>query len=537
MELNDIGDDGAEAVAGVCVVHLELGDNNIGRRGALAIANGLKNHNKIKTLKLGRNNISDESAKSIVNALNEHTSIKVLDLSSNSIAEKATDAIGELLNVTNNIKHLALGDNNIGDGGALAIVNGLKKHNTIEILSLSNNWIADAGAEVIAELLKENKSIKHLDLGFNNIGDIGAEVIANGLKKNTNVKILNLSNNCIADEGAGAFAELLKENYSINHLNLCCNIIGSRGAAKFANVLETRETNKIQLELFNNTCLRSFSSLIFNICTKGFSISTTYSRIEKVFHDACISKDIDIIKYLLRFPRTPTLYSFTTDELKEVLSDQLATDTEFYSVLLKRLGCEKGKGEFICDGKKIEDEPELLQLLLFQISRAKGTILDELRKSHPFLKDLNNDLLKKVPLDTVRLHLCGPGCGGKTTLKYQIMRENGKLRELVEKPVSTTRTAGMEIHKNIPLNQNRDNLSVSEPDNSTPQETETIKGTKINIFDHGGQQEFHVTYSNLVSYPLSVFVIIIPVCERPVFDKTGASFHEASTPNSVCCQL
>eukprot|EP00968_Pinguiococcus_pyrenoidosus_P024635 scaffold4901_cov141-Pinguiococcus_pyrenoidosus.AAC.1 len=60
----------------------------------------------------------------------------------------------------------------------------------------------------------------------------------------------------------------------------------------------------------------------------------------------------------------------------------------------------------------------------------------------------------------------------------------------------------------------------------------------VHLFDHGGQQEFQVTYSSLLTQPLSIFVVVIPVDSRGCKSKeTGDVYRKATTPAESAVEL
>ena len=85
-------------------------------------------------------------------------------------------------------------------------------------------------------------------------------------------------------------------------------------------------------------------------------------------------------------------------------------------------------------------------------------------------------LFKRSPLNTVRLHLCGYGESGKTTLLRRLER-----REDLE----VGRTIGMELSS----------LRLGE--------------SQFSVFDYGGQKEFHTTHDRFFEGSSSVFAVVI----------------------------
>jgi len=89
---------------------------------------------------------------------------------------------------------------------------------------------------------------------------------------------------------------------------------------------------------------------------------------------------------------------------------------------------------------------------------------------------------KRSPLSFVRLHLCGNGNAGKTTLLRMLKGEYDG-----EDP---GRTVGVEISR----------LELEE--------------REFSVFDYGGQKEFHTTHDRFFEGSASVFVIVVSLVDE-----------------------
>eukprot|EP00968_Pinguiococcus_pyrenoidosus_P020606 scaffold2471_cov149-Pinguiococcus_pyrenoidosus.AAC.1 len=132
--------------------------------------------------------------------------------------------------------------------------------------------------------------------------------------------------------------------------------------------------------------------------------------------------------------------------------------------------------------------------------------------------------LKRVPLFPPRMHLCGPGGAGKTLLRHRLLRDDEKAQALQRKSYYAGRTRGVEIMRcSIPSGV----TSKSQDDTLT-----------VHLFDHGGQQEFQVTCSYMLTQPLSIFVVVIPVdTEGRQNLRTGEVYRKATTPAESAVEL
>jgi len=89
---------------------------------------------------------------------------------------------------------------------------------------------------------------------------------------------------------------------------------------------------------------------------------------------------------------------------------------------------------------------------------------------------------KRSPLSSVRLHLCGNGNAGKTTLLRMLEGEyDGS---------DPGRTVGVEISR----------LELEE--------------REFSVFDYGGQKEFHTTHDRFFEGSASVFVIVVSLVDE-----------------------
>ena len=217
---------------------LSLTSNNIGDRGAAAIAEALKSNTELTSLHLGYNTIGPSGAAALAEALKSNTALTKLWLHDNKIGDSGSVAIAEALKSNTVLTELRLDSNNIGDSGAVAIAEALKSNTALTWLDLNSNDIGDIGATAIAEALKNNTALTYLYLYNNAIGDIGATAIAEALKNNTALTHLYLYYNTIGDSGAAALAEALKGNTALTSLYLHGNDIGDSGAAALAEMLE-----------------------------------------------------------------------------------------------------------------------------------------------------------------------------------------------------------------------------------------------------------------------------------------------------------
>ncbi|KAF9585235.1 hypothetical protein BGW38_003299, partial [Lunasporangiospora selenospora] len=244
---NNIGDDGARALAealkiNLTLTSLNLNDNSINDNGAKALAVALKINSTLTTLSLECNNIEGDGAEALAEAIKISSTLTTLDLSTNNIGVDGAKALAEALKINPILATLNLNDNNIEDNGAKALAEALKINSNLTTLDLKQNNIEDNGAEALADALKINSNLNTLYLSTNNTGVNGAKALAEALKINSNLATLYLYHNNIGVEGAKALADALKINSTLTTLNLHANNIGVDGAKALAEALKINST-------------------------------------------------------------------------------------------------------------------------------------------------------------------------------------------------------------------------------------------------------------------------------------------------------
>ncbi|KAF9108063.1 hypothetical protein BGX27_008491 [Mortierella sp. AM989] len=221
---------------------LTLEDNKIGKKGALALAEALKNNTTLTFLNLGSNSIGNEGALALAEALKTSITLVILGLWGNSIGNEGALALSKALKINTTLTALSLGSNSIGDEGALALAEALKTNITLTTLNLGFNKIGGEGALALAETLKTNTTLTTLKLVYNSIKDEGALAMSEALKTNTTLTTLDLRDNSIGNEGALALSEALKNNTTLTTLDLKDNKIVKEGALALAEALKTNTT-------------------------------------------------------------------------------------------------------------------------------------------------------------------------------------------------------------------------------------------------------------------------------------------------------
>lgn len=111
---------------------VQLGCNNIGNDGALALSVGLQKNiaqSKLTWLALGNNHISDEGAEHLAKLL----SFALTDIDEESGSDYGYDEV-DSCSVVCPLQSIGLGGNNIGDLGAAALALALEENTSMLML-------------------------------------------------------------------------------------------------------------------------------------------------------------------------------------------------------------------------------------------------------------------------------------------------------------------------------------------------------------------------------------------------------------------
>ncbi|WAQ97928.1 LR74B-like protein [Mya arenaria] len=184
--------------------------------------------------------------KALAVALVVNSSVETLDLGDNDIGQKGAEYIADMLRENNFIKHINLEDNNLGAAGVKHMVM-VSVSDTLNLkhLSVAHNQLRMVGGEVIGEALVWNDTMETLDLSWNNLRRDGAVLVAEGLAENTCLKKLNLAWNGFYLDGCRALSRALEDNKTLIELDLTCNRISKECLEKLLGGLKKNSTLEI----------------------------------------------------------------------------------------------------------------------------------------------------------------------------------------------------------------------------------------------------------------------------------------------------
>ena len=86
--------------------------------------------------------------------------IQRIDLGFNNIGKEGAIALADMLRYNTTIHKIYLWDNNIGDDGAIAIANTLRYNTTVQEIDLSNNNIEKVNKQMLEKAVMDNPYIR-----------------------------------------------------------------------------------------------------------------------------------------------------------------------------------------------------------------------------------------------------------------------------------------------------------------------------------------------------------------------------------------
>ncbi|XP_064009261.1 NLR family CARD domain-containing protein 3 [Pogoniulus pusillus] len=241
---NQIGNKGAKALARSLMVNrslmvLDLRSNCVGPAGARALADALKKNQVLLSLNLQHNAISEDGASFLAEALLTNHRLMTLHLQKNAIGAHGARKVAEALKQNCSLKELILSSNSVGDSGSVALAEALKVNHTLQSLDLQSNSISSTGVGALTAALCSNKGLTSLNLRENSISKEGGPAIAHALRTNSTLRKLDLAANLLCDEGGKAIGLAMAENRALTSLHLQWNFIQASAATALAQALQS----------------------------------------------------------------------------------------------------------------------------------------------------------------------------------------------------------------------------------------------------------------------------------------------------------
>jgi serine/threonine protein kinase/Ran GTPase-activating protein (RanGAP) involved in mRNA processing and transport len=224
--------------------------NTVGQEGAKKLAEVLKRNTSLTYMNLSSNSLD---VVPLAHALQKNTGLTTIDLSFNQIGGKGAKALAGALFKNESLLSIKLAGNRICGAGLKALARALKKNASLTSIDLCSNHMGDKDGKSLADAFGTNKSLTSVDLHGNSIGDEGCKALASGLGDNRSLKTIDLHRNKIGDEGSEALACALKKNTMLLSIDLSWNVIGAQGGKALAGALEGKSTALTCINLTRNS--------------------------------------------------------------------------------------------------------------------------------------------------------------------------------------------------------------------------------------------------------------------------------------------
>ncbi|MYV47330.1 gala protein [Streptomyces sp. SID2888] len=197
------------AAASPHAVHLLLGTNAIGDRGARTVADALVPGHGLRTLYLGCNRIGPDGVTALAEALASDETVHALWLKRNPAGDDGVRALAAMLRVNATLRTLDLVNTGIGPDGLRALLEALTgRSRPLERLFLGGNGLTAEAAPLLAALVRD-AGVRELYLPANHLGDEGAAVLAAVADDPGRPVRLGLGGNGIGPVGTRALAGAL----------------------------------------------------------------------------------------------------------------------------------------------------------------------------------------------------------------------------------------------------------------------------------------------------------------------------------------
>lgn len=178
------------------LVSLRLGGNGIGR-GLLHFCEALRGNSSLCVLGLDDNDLGDEGAAALADVLVVNRTLVNLSVAGNGFSEKAGQALAVALGRNDVLSHLNISRNPI-KGAAVAFADSLVENCSVISLDLSSCKISDDGAVALVSAVSiagETSVLRKLRLRENFISSNSGELLVDALYRNKSITVADLRGN------------------------------------------------------------------------------------------------------------------------------------------------------------------------------------------------------------------------------------------------------------------------------------------------------------------------------------------------------
>ena len=240
-----------------------LVNNNIGDKGAAALASALRVNEVLTELNIGGNEIGPEGAKAVGEALAANRVLTNLDLSWNNIGDEGATALASALEVNGVLKILDVRRNEISGDAAQPLATAVLaspsleifgsvplkelRANTLDQLVLRLKSLGVPEALVLAKLVEGSRVLTSLDLGINDLTEEAALGIVRVERQRNKLTSLGLARCRIGPTGAAEIAEYVSGSGVLKSIDLQYNSLGDEGKGAIHAAVSGREGFELQM--------------------------------------------------------------------------------------------------------------------------------------------------------------------------------------------------------------------------------------------------------------------------------------------------
>ena len=247
--LGPLGVETVCASAPASLVALDVGSNDVGDRGAEAVARATRRCERLERLGVAANEMGPEGARAIAPALRDHRALRELHATGNRIGDRGAAALAAAIRATAApFATLALDENhNLTAAAAKSLAGAFAASTTLTELNLAKAMIGAEGARALVAGVVASPALAALELGGCKLRAEGAGFLGDALAKCASLRRLGLSRNSLGDKGVFELvARGLESCKSLVELDLRHNAVGPEGAKRLARALE-RKNFKIRI--------------------------------------------------------------------------------------------------------------------------------------------------------------------------------------------------------------------------------------------------------------------------------------------------
>ena len=214
---------------------LKLRGCHFGSEGAKVLSEMLVHSKSLRSLQLQYDSIDDSGAIALAEGLKDHTRLQELNIGENKVTSASFPALIRVLR-NNSLHHLNLYKCGLSSDDVCVLVDALNK-DSLQVLNIGNNDISreadnkldDAGIKSLSLGLVNFKQLKYLNISGRGIGSDGLVWAARALQHSPNLQELNLHCNDITSRGVPAILDIMKSCKHLQKLDLSDNRIGVDG--------------------------------------------------------------------------------------------------------------------------------------------------------------------------------------------------------------------------------------------------------------------------------------------------------------------